>query len=114
MSNLKTKIQNSDKKSNISNTSSNQSKQNKNLVEIQINQNMDSQTTDNSENHNKKEQNISLLNKGNKMLNTNNNFNFSFGMDREILEKKINDGRHSTKIIYYMRQISTDKKYGYK
>ena len=74
---------------------------------------MDSQTTDNSENHNKKEQNISLLNKGSKMLNTNNNFNFSFGMDREILEKKINDGRHSTKIIYYMRQISTDKKYKY-
>ena len=113
MNNLKIKIQNSDKKSNISNTISNKSKQNKNLVEIQINQNIDSQTTDNSDNPNKKEQKISLLTKGNKILNSNNNSILSYGMKKELFEKKINDGRHSTKVIYYMRQISTDKKYKY-
>ena len=117
MSNLKIKIRDLDKKSNISSNTSNSSNENKNLVEIQINQNVDQQKSNlsklnlniknksiqNSENSKKKEKNMSILN----------NFNINFGISKELAEKKINDGRHSTKIIFYNRQLSTDKKYKY-
>ena len=103
MSNLKIKIQNLDKKSNFSSSLNNSSNENKKLVEIKINQNMDKQNN-NISNFNKKNNS-----KGNIILN---NFK-SFSSSKELAEKKINDGRNSTKIIYYIRQLSTDKKYKY-
>ena len=103
MSNLKIKIQNSDKKSNFSSSLGNTSNENKKLVEIKINQNIDKQNN-NLSNFNKKNNS-----KANTILN---NFK-SFSSSKELAEKKINDGRNSTKIIYYVRQLSTDKKYKY-
>ena len=124
MSNLKIKIQNLDKKSNYSNNKNNSSSENKNLLEIEINQNTNSQNNNKStsshkdrstfnskDNSSENSSKISLLNSGNKILNT--NFNTNFGKNKELLEKKINDGRNSTKIIYYIRALSTDKKYKY-
>ena len=115
MTNLKVKIQTLDKKSNFSNseTDANSSNQNnnKNLLEIKIN----NQNIDNPNNNlnKKKDKNFSLLNNAVKTLNSNFKYNSNFSLSKELAEKKINDGRHSTKIIFYVRQISTDKKYKY-
>ena len=115
MTNLKVKIQSLDKKSNFSNseTDANSSNQNnnKNLLEIKIN----NQNIDNPNNNlnKKKDKNFSLLNNAVKTLNSNFKYNSNFSLSKELAEKKINDGRHSTKIIFYVRQISTDKKYKY-
>ena len=115
MTNLKVKIQTLDKKSNFSNseTDANSSNQNnnKNLLEIKIN----NQNIDNPNNNlnKKKDKNFSLLNNAVKTLNSNFKYNSNFSLSKELAQKKINDGRHSTKIIFYVRQISTDKKYKY-
>jgi hypothetical protein len=132
MSNLKVKLQNMDKKSNNSNNSS---IENKNLLKIEIPKNNDNQnnnnpsdrnslnsngsssqknpskdnTNENSENNSKNKTNNTSQNSGNKILNALNKIKFN----KEFYEKNINDGRHSTKIIYYVRQLSTDKKYKY-
>lgn len=111
MTNLKVKIQNLDKKSDFSN-SEKEIKQNKdkNLLEIQINPNIEKS---NNNLNKKKDKNISLLNNAVKTLNSNYNYNSNFSISKKLEEKKINDGRHSTKVIFYIRQISTDKKYKY-
>lgn len=115
MTNLKVKIQSLDKKSNFSNseTDANSSNQNnnKNLLEIKIN-NQNIENPNNNLNK-KKDKNFSLLNNAVKTLNSNFKYNSNFSLSKELAEKKINDGRHSTKIIFYVRQISTDKKYKY-
>ncbi len=130
MSNLKVKLQN------ISKNSRNSSIDNKNLTNIEIPRNNDNQnnnnhtvpnslnsngsffqnniskdsTTDNIDNNTKKNPNNSSQNSSkNKLLNVLNNIKFN----KEFYEKNIDDGRHSTKIIYYIRQLSTDKKYKY-
>ena len=135
MSNLKVKIQNLDKKSNFSNSSNNSLNENKNLVKIEIPKNIDNQnnnisnnyptdrnsinsngsssqknsskdnSTENSDNYSKKNVNNANQNNGNRLLN--------IKFNKEFYEKNINDGRHSTKVIYYVRQLSTDKKYKY-
>ena len=115
MTNLKVKIQSLDKKSNFSNseTDANSSNQNnnKNLLEIKIN-NQNIENPNNNLNK-KKDKNFSLLNNAVKTLNSNFKYNSNFSLSKELAQKKINDGRHSTKIIFYVRQISTDKKYKY-
>ena len=115
MTNLKVKIQSLDKKSNFSNseTDANSSNQNnnKNLLEIKIN-NQNIENPNNNLNK-KKDKNFSLLSNAVKTLNSNFKYNSNFSLSKELAQKKINDGRHSTKIIFYVRQISTDKKYKY-
>ena len=111
MSSVKIKIQNKDKKD-------------KNLLKIEIPKNFgDNQSSSISINTNnssskksdskESENQNKLIKNDENLMNYNNNFNIKIGFNFDLTENNVDDGRHSTKVIYYVRQLQTNKKYKY-